>query len=470
MPTTVRENSAVLYVRKSTEDTRSAGPSRSTQEQEAECRAWAKAAGLEVVEILSDDGISASRHAKRKRQGWPQVLAMIEARQVGTLVTWETSRATRSLGDYATLRDLLRSTGTKWIAGGETVDLGLTGGIRAVVDEDEAERARERVLRAVRANATAGRPHGRRLYGYVRRYHPTTGAPEGQEPHPTEAPVVREVFARFSGGESLRAIATDLNERGDRTAAGAAWSNAQLHRMVSNPAYAGQRVHQGEVVGVAIWAALVDEATWTITQARLADPGRRSTREGAKAHLLSGTARCGLCGAVMRYGHDRGRRVYSCSASAHLTRGGELLDGFVSSLVIERLRQPDALAAVHEGQAAVVVAANQAGEEVAALRGQLEEATQAFLAGGLSAATLGRIEGALLPRINAAEKAQRLTVLPAAAHDVAAADDVEAAWRSLSTEEQRTLVRSLVEVTVLPDPRPRGSRGLNVDALRIAWR
>src|SRR4051794_8869128 len=65
---------ALIYVRKSTADKRSPDArSRSTEEQEAESRAWCKREGWRVVGVEIDDGVSASRHSTRKRPGWDAV-------------------------------------------------------------------------------------------------------------------------------------------------------------------------------------------------------------------------------------------------------------------------------------------------------------------------------------------------------------------------------------------------------------
>jgi DNA invertase Pin-like site-specific DNA recombinase len=420
-----------------------------------------------VLDVIIDDGVSASRHARRKRIGWPAVLERIAAGQVGALVTWETSRATRALGDYAALRDLLRSTGTVWLAGGSVVDLGLSGAVRAVVDEDEAERARERVLRAVRANAEQGRPHGRRLYGYRRLYDPATGAPAGQEIEPTEAAVVLEAARRFLAGESLRAVATDLNRRKVTSPGGTEWSNRQLRRTLANPGYAARRVHQGRVVGRAAWPPILDDETFGRLQARFDEPGRRTTREHPLVRLLAGVARCGLCGGPMVRGKSRGGRpVYTCKASQHLVRDLVALDAYVTEVVLARLTRPDALALAAETESEHADA-TAARAEAADLRARLDSAVSEFTAGRLTAMTLAKIETDLLACIEAAERRARVVGLPTVAADLVGADDVRGAWESMTVEQRRALIRALMVPVVLPAGR---GRRFDPEAVRIDWR
>ena len=64
----------------------------------------------------------------------------------------------------------------------------------AVDSEYESSKASVRAKRAAAANAAAGKPHGPCPYGYRRIYDPLTKKLVRQEPHPDEAPVIRELF------------------------------------------------------------------------------------------------------------------------------------------------------------------------------------------------------------------------------------------------------------------------------------
>src|SRR5262249_52294220 len=162
---------------------------------------------------------------------------------------------------------------------------------------------RSRILRNVRANANAGRPHGRRLYGYRRVYDPKTGDLIGQEPDPDEAPVVQEVARRHVSGESTYSIVAHLNERGVRLPSGGEWTAPSVRRMPTNPSCAGKRTHRGKVVADGTWQPLLDEQTFDTCAARYEDPTRPKYRGGGDVkYLLSGIARCGKCGAALYVG------------------------------------------------------------------------------------------------------------------------------------------------------------------------
>src|SRR4051812_15188481 len=80
---------------------------RSVGEQEAECRAVADREGWHVLDVLTDNDRSASRHAKRGRPGWDEVKHRIASGGVDVLVVWEASRTTRDLNEFVAVRDLL---------------------------------------------------------------------------------------------------------------------------------------------------------------------------------------------------------------------------------------------------------------------------------------------------------------------------------------------------------------------------
>ena len=345
----------------------------------------------------------------RRREGWDGVIARLEAGGIDVLVTWEASRVNADLTQYAELRRLCEQTGTRWAYSGTVYDLAersdrFRTGLDALVAEDEAGRISERVRRGIAAAAANGRPHGRLLYGYRRLYDESTGTLVGQEPDGVQSEIVAEVVRRFLAGESIRAIAVDLTNRGvpgpGRATDGgpSAWQRSQLHRMLSNPAYAGLRVHQGEVVGDADWPVIIAPDDWSRVQGRLADPERRASARRTAAgpvNLLTGIARCGVCGAGLVYGQDRGRRQYVCRAAGfHVARDMNYLDAYVTAIVLERLAGADV--SLDDSPTDDVLAARREADE---LRARLGAAADEYVAGKLSGAMLSRVESQLTAAI-----------------------------------------------------------------------
>jgi site-specific DNA recombinase len=451
---------ALIYTRVSKDRKQS----RSTAEQEAECRAVADREGWEIVDVLSDNGRSASRYAKKDRPAWEEVKRRL-SNGVDVLVTWEASRSNRDLGEFVALRDLCRTYGVLLNYSGHTIDFddssdSFRAGLDALISEDESERTAGRIRRTVRANAVAGRPHGRRLYGYRYVYDPDTGALKGQVPDDAEAEIVREIARRFLSGESRRAISDDLNARGVRDRS---WSETRVKRILLNPGYIGKRVHKGEVVGDADWEPILDQATFDAIGERLVHPGARGGHD--LRHLLSGIVRCGRCGGRMYCGKAGGKLTYECRPGrGHLTRNQQHLDAYVTTVLLERLAtiNLDDLGAEHPD-------AIEARADAAEMRGRINDAADKFAAGEISSSTLAKIETNLAPKIRAAEKRARTAAVPPNISDLAG-EGIDRRWDTLSVEQRREIVRLLLDVTVLPDTRPRGSRGFDPDAVKLEWR
>jgi site-specific DNA recombinase len=461
-----RARRALIYTRVSKDRKQS----RSTAEQEAECRAVCEREGWSISDVLSDNGRSASKYATKSRPAWDEVKRRLATDGIEVLVTWEASRSNRDLGEFVALRDLCLANDVLLSYAGRTLDLDDTddsfqASLDAVLGERESNQTRKRILRNVRANAVAGRPHGRILYGYRRVYDPQTGGLVGQEPDPETAPIVQEIARRFLSGESIYALTEDLNARG---VSERPWNPNRVKRCLTNPGYAGLRVYQREVVGDADWPAIIDRPTFDAIAAHFAP--RRGGRGGRDVKfLLSGIARCGKCGGDMYVNYDRrngGRTgIYSCQpGKGHLTRNQEHLDAYVTVVVLERLATVDFADFAAEHPEATAARA-----EAAELRERLDAAAAEYSAGKVSASMLGKVEAELVPQIKAAEKRARAAAVPPNIVDLAG-EGVDERWDALSVEQRREVVRLLLDVTVLPSTRPRGMRGFDPDAVRLEWR
>lgn len=460
---------ALIYTRVSS-DPRGLG--RSVAEQEADCRAIAATAGWDVIGVLTDNDRSASRYATKARPKFTELVAQVEAGECDVLLTWEASRFQRDLEVYVQLRETCRRADVLWSYSGRTYDLRrtddrMTTGLDALLAERESDITRERVARAMKASAAAGRPHGRRLYGYRRVYDAGTGCLVGQEPEPTQAAIVREVARRVARGEATTAISRDLNRRGIPGLTGQPWEKIGIRRMVTNPAYIGQRCHRGKVVGEGIWTPLLDDEVFYTCVGLMRDPARMTRRDGAIKHLLTGVAKCGICGhgvsSLARNGGQPGR-VYACRGCFGVTRLEQRVDDYVEVAVQKRLAMPDALDLL-AGDSSGTAAAARA--EAAEKRARLGSFYDAAAAGSVSPAALARIEARLLPEIKAAESAAHQPALPAALRELAGADAIEK-WPTVPITVKRQIITWMADIRIMPLGKGGGRRGdLGVE---IAWR
>lgn len=459
---------AAIYSRVSSDPR---GRGRSVQEQEAECHAIAERQGWSVVGVFTDNDRSASRYATKARREYERLLDFVREGRCDVLVTWEASRFQRDLEAYVALRELCRLRGVLWSYSGRTYDLQrtddrLSTGLDALLAERESDMTRDRVLRAVRANAGTGRPHGKLLYGYEREYDPSSGQLLAQVVREDQAEVVREIARRFLSGEAFRAIADDLNRREVPAPRGGSWHPTNVRRVVLNPAFAGKRVHQGKVIGPAAWPAILDEATHHRVVAKATDPARRTHRESAVRHLLSGIATCGVCGGRVRVQKNRGFLAYLCIDKFCVSRRENDVDELVTRVVLARLSEPDALdlldPAVDEDDD-VRAALSDAQEK----RARLDTFYDAAAGGEISAAALSRIETRLLDEIKMAEGRARRGSRTTAVQELMDAGPSQA-WKSTSLTVRREVIKELVEVRILPARR--GARTFDPNTINISWR
>ncbi len=116
---------------------------------------------------------------------------------------------------------------------------------------------------------------------------------------------------------------------------------------ISSPTYAGLRTHQGKVIGKGDWPAMISAEEHERLLAHLRDPARRTTthRGPEPRHLLTGIARCGVCGEVMRWFGPTSIKTptYLCYGASCVRRRADLVDVLVTETLIERLSRPDAV-------------------------------------------------------------------------------------------------------------------------------
>ncbi|MFJ4163965.1 recombinase family protein [Microbacterium sp. NPDC089698] len=476
------------------------GRERSIDEQLADNIAWCEREGWTVTHTIRELG-GISRHSKRTvREELAEALEWIRSGKIQILITWELSRASRDLQTFALLRDECRTHGVRWGYSGKLRDFdrrssSFRAGWDALLAEHETDRTSDRVRRSMSANARAGRPHGKQLFGYVRRYDEHTKHLISVDVDEQAAAVVREAATRYLAGESLHAIARSFEDRGVPTRRPAVkappirsgWTGTAIRQMLSNPAYAGVRAHHGTLVE-AVWPAIVARAEWDRIQVMLEDPDR--ARRGDRTvfdpkHLMSGVALCGRpgCGAPLVAGTNTSRMstdgrtrlvkypAYVCQSGLHLTAKASHVDAIVTEHVLARMERQDFVSQLMtaEGPEAArrreLVAAIEADEAwLEQVRGRAEAEARMDL--------LFSQEEIVLPKLNAARKElAMLSPIGRDVLDVAEATDVRAAWAHLAVREQREIIRALATVTILPALKV-GQRGIeaSIARTRIEWK
>lgn len=443
-----------IYARISRDD---AGDALGVSRQVADCAREAERRGWPVARHYIDNDVSAS--SGRLRPQYAAMLADLERGDLDAVIVWDVDRLTRTPAELETFIDLADRHSVALASIGGDVDLAtpqgrLTARIKGSVARHEVEQQARRLRRKFQENAADGVPHGQTPFGYRRERvtNPDTGASTLVNViDPEEAPVVREWYARVIGGETLRSIARDMNDRGILTKRGNKWTGAVIGHTMRRPVFCGLRTHKGEVVGAGNWEPIVSRDTWDRAVAILSDPSRKPGRGPIPRYLGSGIYRCGKCGGKMRpivQAKDSPHRrapSYGCEDCHKLTRKLEPVDDVVERVIVARLEREGAALDLAPDPTAERAAA-EARDAIAA---RMDNAADQYAEGAITARQLTRITEKLKPELEAAERRLRLVQASSPLSGMTGPAAGEA-WARASLEKRRAVLQELMEVTILP--------------------
>lgn len=456
---------AAIYTRISDDQT---GRGLGVARQLEDCQELAARHGWTVVNHFDDNDISA--YSGKRRPGFEAMLDAMEAGEFDALLCFHTDRLYRNMKDLERVIEIAdaRRIEIRTVQGG-TLDLSTSAGrmvarILGSVARQESEHSGERKRRANVQRAAHGEwMASRRPFGYT----------SNGEPLEPEASAVRRAFADVLGGKSLRAVAREWNAAGlESTGAATSWTSPMVRRILLNPRYAALVVHQGKVVGPGKWTPLVDEATHLAMVALLTSPGRSNSGVGyERKYQGTNVYRCGVCGeGLTGWMPSRGGRAYICR-DRHVRRQGEALDDYVSTVVVGRLAQPDAISLVSAAtdRQHVDVAALHA--QRTALRARQEELAALFAEGSISGPQLKRGTAQLAAAVAELDRElAEATQSNPAAELVAAggADELRERWDAMPADIRGKIIDQLLVVKV--DRSPRGLRRFDPEYVSISWK
>ncbi|HZO65871.1 MAG TPA: recombinase family protein [Kribbellaceae bacterium] len=415
------------------------GLERGIERQRADITARAKRERVRIIRWYEDNDRGASRYSRKPRKDYLQMLADVKAGVAGAFIySYSNSRLTRRNRELEDLLDLHEQTGVqvRTIVSGDdnlsTADGRMVARLKVTMDAAEAERISERVRRQTRERADAGRPHGgRRPYGY----------PDGRRLDPVEHGVITEVAGRVLNGETLMAVARDLNRRGVATVTGNPWSANVVRQMLTSPRIAGFTGRGGEPVARGAWEPAIGELMWRELRAMLLDPARATPRAGRRS-LLVGLALCGECGRPMTSFITHRRHYYVCRG-CRLWRAQLAVDRYVEGVMVVFLEH--ALETEPEDEPRV----NAQERKVEQLRRRIAATTAQFT--NDDAMTPGQLRE-LMRSLNAKLAAEEAKLLPPRRRRLQAGlagPDAAERWELLSLDQKRANIDDLLEIRLL---------------------
>jgi site-specific DNA recombinase len=221
------------------------------------------------------------------REGVQQVMAMARAGQVDAVALYDLSRLGRNTGESLRYIAELRELGVSILSTTEQIDdspegqfmLGQFLGMAQLYSDQVSRRWQQLIAR----RAEQGRWHGSNPpFGYRL-------GPDGLEPDPVSAPLMREAFERYAAGHLISKIARHVGDR-----RGAPMAINQLKNGLRNPVYAGRvRVHEQTFPGR--HTPLVDDVLWQRVQRRLELDAVTPSRRLAVSHSLVSLVVCDVC-------------------------------------------------------------------------------------------------------------------------------------------------------------------------------
>lgn len=454
---------AVLYLRQS----KTREDSISIELQEASCREYAARMGYDVVDVLSDPGISGRTWDRPAVQ---RSLALVEARDADVIIVWKWSRLARNRRDWAVAVDKIEGAGGRLESSTEAVDTTtstgrFTRGMLAELAAFESDRIGDMWRETHTRRRKLGLPHsGSPRMGYT--YDPES---KTYSPDPETADVVRELYRRYTAGAGLQTLSTWLRDIGVRSPRSKTlWTHRGVAQFMDGGFPAGYlRIHDpacperhpsGKSCGR--WAfvegtheALIDEATWEAYRAARAKRTMLPRRLVAPASALSGLGVCDTCDKRMSLHRKEGAPTRIRCANRQCTGPAMIRYDAFEEAVLAWL---PTVAQLVEEEAAAVDGASTAGVERDRVRRQLDETERALqrltvdLARGLvpTSAYEGardELDGERQALEGKLRTFERRTATPAHAEIAGLVLD---RWRELPPAEISRLLREIVAVRV----------------------
>lgn len=301
---------AVIYARFSP------GPRQTEQSIEGQvrdCMAYAKANGINVLDVYVDRKISGTDF--ENRADFNRMIRDAEKKQFDCVIVWKIDRFGRDREEIALNKIKLKRHGIRLLYAKEMIPDGPEGIILESLLEGLAEYyvadLRQKVKRGQRESALKGLAvSGQAAYGYKI-------VDKTYQVEEKEAWVVRYVFENYAAGCTAVEILENLEKMGVKNRKGGLITKNGIYVMLRNEKYIGRCFYDGIPIPI---PAIVSQEVWDAVQSTFHKRiGRASSYKAEEKYLLSLKAFCGECGSLLvgecGYGKKKVRySYYKCAA------------------------------------------------------------------------------------------------------------------------------------------------------------
>ena len=220
---------AIGYIRVSTSEQAAEGVSLAAQE--AKIRAYCELNDLELVELISDAGLSAKT---TNRAGLIRAMTALEAGEAAALVVYKLDRLSRKTADTLNLIETIEAAGAAFHSIAEKVDTRSPMGrffltITAAFAQMERDTIAERTREALSHKQAVGEHVGSAPYGSQIENKVLTA-------DVTQTAVIAQIVELRAAGHTLRAIADRLNANNVPTQRGGIWQASTIKKIIDRAA------------------------------------------------------------------------------------------------------------------------------------------------------------------------------------------------------------------------------------------
>lgn len=281
---------AAIYARYSS----TAQNDASIEQQIDECRQYAAANNLAIIEVFED---RAKSGRSDNRPGFQKMLRAADRHEFQVLLAYKSNRISRNMQSALSYEQRLSDAGVKVVYCKEEFGDNATGRfmLRMMMNMNQfySENMSEDIRRGMIDSAAKGKVVGVIPYGYRK------GSDGRYEVDEFAAEIVREIYARYLNDESLADIMRDFNSRGLLTKQKRPWSKNSFHSILTNEKYTGSYSYGDLRMEDAI-PAIIEKGVYAMVQNKLnGEKIVRKRRRGNEDYILTGKLFCGYCLAPM---------------------------------------------------------------------------------------------------------------------------------------------------------------------------